>query len=386
MLGQPRLVSSPRAECPAGEAHGEKIWVLTGDRLKRVSEIHCMAMNLTPGELYFISERDHLTGKLSGYYKIGLVKSSRRGDSQDRLAEHQTGNPRLLQVEHQVDSPAINALETAMHHRYALKRVSGEWFRLTPKELDRAVTVARALASDQASHLRSMSKAIALSGELSTEQVGRATAKDRALFERAHQAKAVLSRVNQLQKLIKEFFSEALDAGQPVGDFIGATYRESTSLDKSALREAHPDVYETFAGARPSTSKQFRIAKAGDDLVVVVPKPVQALGRRIERLLDHPSTKRAYLEELHAAYLTLLEHSSHGEWEEMIVQSQIQERCGTKAGIDGVCSWKRVPSSTTTFDEAGFRRAHPKLASRYTVVRPVQSFGVVQLRSYAPVK
>jgi len=25
-----------------------------------------MAMNLTPGELYFISERDHLTGKKSG--------------------------------------------------------------------------------------------------------------------------------------------------------------------------------------------------------------------------------------------------------------------------------------------------------------------------------
>ena len=345
-----------------------------------------MALNLTPGELYFISERDHLTGKLSGYYKIGLVKSSRKGDSQDRLSEHQTGNPRFLNVEHQVDSPAISSLETAMHHRYALKRVSGEWFRLTPKELDRAAAVARALASDQAAHLRSMNRAAALAGELSTEQVGRATAKDRALFERAHQAKVVLGEVKQLQKLIKEFFSEALDDGQPVGDFIGSTYRESPSLDKTALREAYPDVYEAFAGSRPSTSNPFRLAKATDDLVVVVPKPIQVLRRRIERLLEQPSTKRAYLEELHAAYLTLLEHSSHGEWEKMIVNSQIQERCGTKAGIDGVCSWKRVPSSTTTFDDAGFRRAHPKLASRFTLVRTVQSFGVVPMRSYSPVK
>ncbi|MFZ4433314.1 MAG: GIY-YIG nuclease family protein [Microthrixaceae bacterium] len=343
-------------------------------------------MNLTPGELYFISERDHLTGKKSGYYKIGLVKSSRKGGSENRLSEHQTGNPRFLDIEHEVNAPAISSLETAMHQRFALKRVSGEWFRLTPKELRGAIVVADALAADQHAHLRSMTKAAAMAGELSTEETRRASAKDRAWFERGHQAKVALDRANKLQKLIKEFLSEALDDGQPVGDFIGKTESETVALDKKALREAHPDIHDTFEGSQPSTSKQFKLIAPGEGLDLVVPKPIQALGRRVERLLEQPSTKRAYLEELHACHLALLDHASHAEWADTLATAELQARCGTKAGIDGICTWKRAASSRKAFDDAGFRRAHPKLAAEFTVVRMTPRFGLIPMRSYSPLK
>jgi DNA-directed RNA polymerase sigma subunit (sigma70/sigma32) len=31
-------------------------------------------MNLTPGSLYFMRERDHVTGDISAYVKIGLTR------------------------------------------------------------------------------------------------------------------------------------------------------------------------------------------------------------------------------------------------------------------------------------------------------------------------
>jgi hypothetical protein len=262
--------------------------------------------------------------------------------------------------------------------------VSGEWFRLTPKELRAAIAVADALAADQHTHLRSMTKAAALAGELSTEQVGRASAKDRSWFERAHQAKAALDRVNRLQKVIKEFFSEALDDGQPVGDFIGKSESETVSLNRNALREAHPDIHDAFEGSQPATSKQFRLIAPGEGLDLVDPTPIQTLGRRVERLLEKPSTKRAYLEELHACHLALLDHASHAEWEDTLAKAELQVRCGTKAGIDGICSWNRAASSKKTFDDAGFRRAHPKLAAEFTVIRMTPRFGLIPMRSYSP--
>ena len=40
-------------------------------------------MKLVAGTLYFISEVDVLTGQKFDFYKIGLVKESRQGDSLD---------------------------------------------------------------------------------------------------------------------------------------------------------------------------------------------------------------------------------------------------------------------------------------------------------------
>ncbi len=343
-----------------------------------------MAMNLTPGEIYFISERDHLSGTLSGYYKIGLVKSSRRGDSRARLAEHQTGNPRHLEVEHIVEAPAVSTLEVALHQRLALKRVSGEWFQLTPRALAQAIAMASNLAADQRSHLRSFARAEALGGELSTERLGRATARDLNWFERAQVAKLTLRRLKQVQGSIKEFLSEALDAGQPVVDFIGSTETESATFDKQALRRDHPDLFDEYAGTKPSASKLFRLAGGVEGPDVVVPRSVESLARQVEELLSRPSTKRSYLEELHACHLSSLAHSSKAEWDQMIATAELQVRCGTKAGISGICSWKRVESSAPSFDLVGFRRAHPRLAEKYMVLRVRRSFGVIPMRSYVP--
>jgi hypothetical protein len=101
-----------------------------------------MAIELKSGELYFITELAMLTGKPKGYYKIGLVKDSRRGDSLTRLEEHQTGNPRWLELPEVVTAPAIEVLETVMHARFATERIRGELSKFSTAQLKSAVATA----------------------------------------------------------------------------------------------------------------------------------------------------------------------------------------------------------------------------------------------------
>ena len=71
-------------------------------------------MITTSGELYFIGEEDIKTGEKSSYYKIGIVRESEGRTSVNRLSEHQTGNPRRLLIAHALETPAVEAVETAL--------------------------------------------------------------------------------------------------------------------------------------------------------------------------------------------------------------------------------------------------------------------------------
>ena len=53
-----------------------------------------LIMVTSAGELYFLRETDYVTGQLTPFTKIGIVRDGR--GSADRLRDHQTGNPRTL--------------------------------------------------------------------------------------------------------------------------------------------------------------------------------------------------------------------------------------------------------------------------------------------------
>ncbi len=53
-----------------------------------------MSQFLKPGKLYFLGEKDLLTGEHTKYIKIGLVYGEK--DVSARTKEHQTGNPREI--------------------------------------------------------------------------------------------------------------------------------------------------------------------------------------------------------------------------------------------------------------------------------------------------
>ncbi len=93
-----------------------------------------LTLSSTLGHLYFLSEMDVLRNERTPYIKIGIVKNERT--SKDRIFEHQTGNPRKIHLEKELETPFVSNIETIIHHLYNQKRVAMEWFMLTPHEMD----------------------------------------------------------------------------------------------------------------------------------------------------------------------------------------------------------------------------------------------------------
>ena len=82
------------------------------------------------GFIYFMTERDLFGYPCGPYVKIGLVKGNDDGRSSfERRKEHQTGNPREIIIEAEVETRAqVSTLESLIHQRLAKYRIHGEWF------------------------------------------------------------------------------------------------------------------------------------------------------------------------------------------------------------------------------------------------------------------
>ena len=88
------------------------------------------SLNHNIGFIYFMTERDLFGYPCGPYVKIGLVKGNDEGRSSfDRRKEHQTGNPREIIIEAEVETHAqVSTLESLVHQRLAKYRIHGEWF------------------------------------------------------------------------------------------------------------------------------------------------------------------------------------------------------------------------------------------------------------------
>ena len=74
------------------------------------------------------------------YYKIGIATNVR-----NRLAALQTGNPTPLEIEACFEFPNALVVEKALHQTFASVRKLGEWFELGDQDIERFITICRAL-------------------------------------------------------------------------------------------------------------------------------------------------------------------------------------------------------------------------------------------------
>lgn len=67
----------------------------------------------------------------SGLYKIGYSF-----DPETRLRRLQTGSASPIKIVHLIRTPHYRQLEKKLHHRFASKRVHGEWYALDTADLE----------------------------------------------------------------------------------------------------------------------------------------------------------------------------------------------------------------------------------------------------------
>ena len=67
----------------------------------------------------------------SNLYKIGVTKNTSK-----RIKQLQTGNAIPLELVETFQTSHDYKMETALHAQFSLKRMEGEWFKLSQEEVD----------------------------------------------------------------------------------------------------------------------------------------------------------------------------------------------------------------------------------------------------------
>jgi hypothetical protein len=328
-----------------------------------------MAINLTPGEIYFIRERDLPTNKVTSYVKVGLVREGEDRGSEERASEHQTGNPRHLYVEKIVKTEAVSAVENMLHDHFASQRVNGEWFEFDETQLKSCISMAVSLAGQAELSATNFAKAKDLKDTVSKENSIEAS-KDIEMLHKSYLAAEVsLDHCQGLASQMREIFIEALeDPGTDVDHIVKKQEKKARLVfDKVAFELAHPDIFAKYAGEKVSISGTFRMVRPKDyepELAEIDPE-LSIFSMNLENAISQVKANKLSKESLHSMNLRLLGFEASAEWKMEIAKAAIQVACGENSEIVGICKWSRTAKSKATFDDKKLKEEQSELYATF---------------------
>jgi len=331
-----------------------------------------MGAKLKPGWLYFLGEEDYVSGARSPYVKIGKTDHDKPVSA--RIKEHATGNPRrVVEVAPAVRTQFIDPLETHMHHRFSLNRVHGEWFSLTAAELRQAESEARRVNGEMSALAGKAKRVRSAAKKVSNGIVKKAT----AAAKRLHAAFVVALTQRSLLDLQQSMVETELRRLNGSRDGIaGIAVQIMTSpgpkFDMAAFEAARPAMVRRFTKTKTAFSTSFKMTDkpSAAKTHTTLNENVKAARGKLSAVTSvtggekgrSPASGR-----LHAEWLRLHAETAALDWEVNRFQVEIKSLCGTSEGIDGVCSWKRENKTSSSFDTAAFKKAHPKIWQSFTV-------------------
>ena len=297
--------------------------------------------------------------------KIGLVADPRI--SAERLLEHQTGNPRRLDIPagHIVKTAAVSMVEAQLHRRFSKSRVGGEWFKFGEEsELVSAIDHAKQLAAEAESLVPMLLKADHLQKLPSTDALLPSCEEHFLLARQQAASREKQKLIANLEKEIKSFLMSQRSKGE-----------EIDSAAELRVVTFKPKFQETdFAENYPEVHKQFLIeAKKWDARFLNKVKWSEEIGLDQQFVKDFREAESAAKSAIDALsfpdlgepILALSRLSGLAEWDDTVSTAKLKLACGTAAGIDGVCTWKRLAVIRDVFDLDSFVKEHPDLYTSY---------------------
>lgn len=317
---------------------------------------------MTAGEIYFLQERHPRTGMITDYCKIGIVRDAENRTSESRAKEHQTGNPRLLEVAEIVKSEIVEAVETTLHNLHAPWRLSGEWFFLSPAQRAAAVAEARRLARE----------ATVAAADMRIARDLRSTASVGDTVPASDEALEVLARLTVQRARLRDIgavIKSAHTVLRPYIDAQGGTSRLGSIIvrrgadqfDEASFKASHSDLYRRYLITENKTSGVFRTAGADWDGSFA---DATALAKELDGLREAPEDERA--EAAHDAYLRSIAVETVAEWEIAALEARLKVLCGTAPGIVGVCTWNRAEKESSRLDKSALKKEHADVYETFT--------------------
>jgi len=345
-------------------------------------------MKLTAGEIYFVRERDIKSGDVTPYVKIGIVREGAKGPrtSEERLLEHQTGNPRNLFLHEVINTPAVEEIETRLHRTFAEQAVSGEWFVFDSDQLAQAVKKTNELAADAVANLGALEQAEEFKKELSNGQTIQPSSEAKRWHAVFLQSNEIIKLIKKLKVDFQELLLESTDDIQVVEHILTQQTRTgSTFFNIERFAEKHPELYSKYLLKETSFYQRFKVntPKAKEFSLDQVNPQAWKLLDNFGRMLEFTPESTAAQEVLHGHYLRVLGIESEALWKKQIAEAQLKTLCGPNEAIESICSWPRENKERLVFDLEAFESENAKLYAQFvdkrddvevTLVDPKRSY------------
>ena len=316
------------------------------------------------GSLYIIGELNH-RGTPTEFYKIGIVRDSERNRTvDDRLADHQTGNPRELYVAHAAQSASVERVETLLHGQFATKRIGGEWFHLPNDTLAHVIATTTEHIAAANTHAPIADNAKQLASVISNGLVIEPTNEHLSIHSQQHDIRRQLAACKAAISHLTNELVEYQHATQPDRPWVHLEHKTArTTFDKTAFEASHPNLYANYLTTESTMTKTFRVNKPNDDN-----RPLNDINEHLSALCDTATHMNAAThdgETLHQHYLDVLAQQTILKWEDEQLDAQLRVACGANDGINAICTWKRQPTTRETFDVDALKHDQPDLYSQF---------------------
>jgi len=313
-----------------------------------------MAIDLAPGEIYFIGEVDVRSKEPSSYVKIGLVRERDDKRVDERVLEHQTGNPRQLTLLRSIKTPCVSKVENHLHRSFATSQVSGEWFHLDAQGLGESMALCEKLADDAGRRSAFVEAAKAFGSQLSNGQSLDPTDETKDLHQQLLVAKYGAKLCGQLGKTVKTVLDELSGQGIDTTLYVTRlTKAGKKGFDEKQLQADHPDLYAKFV----TTEEKFKpgaLTVAGILKFEIDPSEISEQFGSVHQRITETSVLALAGEvspdAFYELYLEVLGHEVAFEWTTNFVEAELKASLGEFDEIVGVCKWKRAMKTEEKFD------------------------------------
>jgi hypothetical protein len=329
-------------------------------------------ISLDPGTIYFIGERDLITGEETHYVKIGLTKLDRTAE--DREDNLKTGNPRELFIKHKEFVPLVRSVESALRFEFRLQNVHLEWhvFRPdSPKKLPEAIAKCQELGREFAGYVPIVEAAKAL---LDIESMGEPIEKtpDAEHWWREY---LIHSHIMKLDEEARKRFSAMAQkrVGEGMPAPTGTTVRpvSRTVVDWKGIELDHIGICAEFQTTKLIRKFDVKGKLSPSDLQVPFVLDVQSRVNLFDALLKSPSDDEdLYYSDLFRQFLMIEEIAGFSKFKKELARCQLSVLCGDAPGIQGLLVWQTKREST--LDKEAIKSAHPLLVEKYTTTKVIE--------------
>jgi len=321
------------------------------------------------GEVYFIRERDRIDGGSSSYVKIGIVQDVAR-DSQQRVRDHQTGNPRNLELHHVTQTPGPYRVERFLHQKFGPNRVRSEWFRLSETELDAAVQTAEQMAKESFVYIPILEAAEELKSVISTREKIPPTDETDRWIKILSVAKVAVKLCDDMSDAYNRVVTELSPDDRAQAEFEELVITEHVPVpkfDQEGFAGKYPGLLEQYTVTSSAVSGPFRPTYLDVDLAEADRELVDFCSD-FQKACETVRRNELNFGELFDQFQVLERFRGSYSWDADVADANLRVICGSSAGIEGQATWNRTAKERSAVDFERLESEHREKFNEFVTV------------------